>query len=397
MAAEVRGSWRPTWVALWRVMRAQLGARGSDPAFTDTAGTLTRRELWRAIRRRRRELRRSPVVVSSSDPRVVLVDALAGMLARRTVVVVPPRAGERALREAHGTPAGRAGIFFTTSGTTGAAHVVRSRRGIRAMGQLVGLLGMLPRFRKPVVASLSPVNHGHGFSTFAVTMALGGHFVALGSDAVDSLALLGPIDVLTGVPTQLGELADGFHGPDRIGLVLSGSDRLKDRERLEQVFRAPVVDAYGTTETGTVALDGRPLPGVRIRADEGRLHIHSPMFGRGVFASDLGFIRDGRVHVTGRADGVRVSGGENSSPDAVRDWLLTRPGVAAVQLEDRPDERFGSRAVAVVTSSGPIDGEELRQAVRREFGQAATPSRVEVTDASADPVVVVEATQGGGP
>src|SRR5690606_22458786 len=109
----------------------------------------------------------------------------------------------------------------------------------------------------------------------------------------------------------------------------SGSDRLRNRERLEQVFRAPVVDAYGATETGTVALDGRPLPGVRIRADEGRLHIHSPMFGRGVFASDLGFIRDGRVHVRGRADGVRVSGGENSSPEAVREWLLTRPGVAA--------------------------------------------------------------------
>ncbi|GAB3819202.1 hypothetical protein GCM10028820_22820 [Tessaracoccus terricola] len=390
MTAEVRGPWRPTWVALWRVLRSQVRARGSDPAFTDDAGTLTRRELWRAIRRRRRELRSGSrsapaVVLSSDEARTVVIDALGGLLARRTVVVVPPRAGERALREARAARSGGAGVFFTTSGTTGGARVVRSRRGVRAMGQVVGLLGMLPRFRRPVVVSLAPVSHGHGFTTFLVTMALGGHFVAPGRQAADRLRGFGFVDVLTGVPLQLEELAGTLtrHSAPvpRFGLVLSGSDRLTGPARLSAAFGARVVDAYGTTETGTLTLDGLPLPGVRIRADQGRLLVRSPMLGPGFFDSDRGFIRDGRVHVTGRADGVRVSAGENTSPEVVRRWLLAQPGVSAVRLEDRGDERFGTRPVAVVTAAGHVDGRQLREAIRREFGNAATPAAVEVTTA----------------
>lgn len=393
MTAEVRGPWRPARVALWRVLRSQVGARGSDPALTDEAGTLTRRELWRAIRRRRRELRAgagtrtaAPLVLGGEGGRRVVVDALAGLLAGRTVVVVAPRTGERALRVARGARSGRPGVFFTTSGTTGGARVVRSRRGLRAMGQVVGLLGMLPRFRRPVVVSLAPVNHGHGFTTFLVTMALGGHFVAASPDAAPRFRGLGPIDVLTGVPLQLHELAEAVTdgstpGLPPIGLVLSGSDRLTGAEKLSAAFGARVVDAYGTTESGTLTLDGLPLPGVRIRSEQGRLLVRSPMLGLGVFDSDLGFIRDGRVHVTGRADGVRVSGGENTSPDEVRRWLLALPGISAVVLEERHDERFGTRPVAVVTGAGDLDGEQLREAIRREFGSAATPAAVEVTTA----------------
>lgn len=369
-------------MALLRIVRAQLDARGSDPAFTDEMGTLTRRALWDAVLRRRRELRGHravPLVVDGAEPRAVVIDALAGMCAGRTVVVVSPRAGARALRQAHATCGGRVGVFFTTSGTTGAARVVRSRRGPRALGQSVGLLGMLPRFDRPVVACLAPVGHGHGFSTFAVTMALGGHFVSLGSDPAAELPRLGPVDVLTGVPTQLSELAAALPRPVPVGLVLSGSDRLVERELVERAFAAPVVDAYGATETGTITLDGRPLPGVRIRVEAGRLLVRSPMLGPGVFSADRGELIDGRVHVTGRADGVRVTGGENTSPEAVREWLLAAPGVQAVTLEEHPDVRFGTRPAAVVTASLPIDGEQLRRGIRQEFGAAATPAAVEVT------------------
>lgn len=380
MVAEVRGSWGPAWRALWRVLRAQVGARGADPALTEDSGTLTRRDLCRAVRHRSRELAGSTTLVVASDsPRTVVVDALAGALVRRTVVVVPPRSGERALRAAQATHGGRPGIFFTTSGTTGTARVVRSRRGIRAAGQLVGLTGMLPRFHEPLVASLAPVNHGHGFSTLLMTLALGGHFVALGRDAAARLPGLGHVDVLTGVPAQLGELASGLEGDPDVGLVLSGSDLLTDRARLEQVFDAPVLDAYGTTETGTLTLDGLPLPGVRVRAVDGLLQVRSPVLGRGIFAHDAGFVRDGKVHVTGRADGVRVSAGENTSPEAIRDWLLAQESVVAVDLEERPDARFGTRLAAVVTASLPLEGEELRRAISHEFGRAATPSVVEVT------------------
>lgn len=386
---ELRGSWRPAWVALGRILVAQAGARPSDPAFSDATGTLSRRELWRLIRRRSRDLRDPVVVVRSHDPRTVVVDALAGWLARRTVHVVPHRAGDRTLREALASPARGTGVFFATSGTTGSAKLVRTRRGPRALGQLAGPVGILPPARRPVVASLAPLDHGHGFTTFLTTLALGGHFVALGDDPVRQLAALPRVEVLTGVPAQLSRLAAAVTSPPtRIGVVLSGSDRLTDADVIAAALGGEVYDAYGTTETGTVTLAtpadrraspgtvGRPLPGVRIRESAGRLVLRSPMLGTGSFAGDFGFIRDGLVHVGGRADGVRVSGGENTRPAEVRSWLAGWPGVLEVSFEDRPDARFGTRTVAHVTASRPLDATDLREAIRAEFGPAATPAAV---------------------
>ena len=388
---ELQGSWRPAWVALARVLRAQASARPGDPAFSDADGTLTRAELWRLVRQRARELPGPLVVVRSPRPRTVVVDALAGWLARRTVVVVPHRAGERTARAAREEPPRGAGIYFATSGTTGPARVVRSRRSLRALGQLAGPVGVLPSQRRPVVACLAPVDHGHGFTTLLSTLALGGHFVALGDDPLGQLGGLPGVDLLTGVPDQLERLAAAAAAPTRIGAVLSGSDRLADPDLLAAALGAPVYDAYGTTETGTVTLAtpadralspgtvGRPLPGVRIREREGRLELCSPVFGRGSFAADLGFVSGGLVHVTGRADGVRVTGGENSYPPAVREWLAAVPGVVAVVLEESPDARFGTRTVAHLTATAPLDVIALREAVRTEFGPAATPATITVT------------------
>ena len=386
---ELRGSWRPARVALRRILAAQLAAKAGDPAFSDADGTLSRAELWRLVRLRSAAPAGPVVVVSSPQPRTVVVDALAGWLAGRTVLVVPPRAGERVLRAARETAPCGAGVFFATSGTTGAARVVRSRRGPRALAQLAAPIGILPLSRRPVVAGLAPVDHGHGFTAALATWALGGHFIALGPDPLRQLADLPRVDLLTGVPEQLHRLAAAAdRPPTRIGAVLSGSDRLRDADRLAVALAAPVYDAYGTTETGTVSLAtpadrasspgtvGRPLPGVRIRERDGRLEVRSAVLGRGSFTADHGFLRDGLVHVSGRVDGVRVSGGENTFPPAVRDWLAARPGVTEVVLEERPDTRFGSRTVARVVTTEPLDATALREAVRAEFGHAATPAAI---------------------
>lgn len=390
---EVRGTWRPAWVAAARVLRAQLTARGSDPAFTDADGTLTRNELVRLVRTTAERRRRGagPHVVSSDDPRTVVVEALGGLLARRSVIVVAPNAGRVALQAALATSPGRPGIFLTTSGTTGTARVVRSRPGLGAAAQLGGLLGRLPGLRRPVVACLAPLSHGHGFSTLLGTLALGGHFVALGPDAVAQLAALPHVNVLTGVPLQLRELADNLDAPVvRIDIILSGSDRLTDGDRIGALLKAEVADAYGSTETGTVTLAtpsdrrrspgtvGHPLPGVRIREQHGRLVISSPMLGRGTFAADAGFIRDGLVHVTGRADGARVTGGVTTDPAMLRTWLLAREDVSGADVASVPDERFGSRLAVVVDATGPLDPESLRRQIRSELGAAAVPVRIDV-------------------
>ena len=87
------------------------------------------------------------------------------------------------------------------------------------------------------------------------------------------------------------------------------------------------VTTYGMTETsGGCVYNGEPLPGVKIKIEE-TIQIKGPMLARvatqdGFFVTqDLGFIEDGKLFVTGRADDVIISGGKNISLSAVERLL----------------------------------------------------------------------------
>ena len=87
------------------------------------------------------------------------------------------------------------------------------------------------------------------------------------------------------------------------------------------------VTTYGMTETsGGCVYNGEPLPGVEIKIEE-TIQIKGPMLARvatqdGFFVTqDLGFIEDGKLFVTGRADDVIISGGKNISLSEVERLL----------------------------------------------------------------------------
>ena len=87
------------------------------------------------------------------------------------------------------------------------------------------------------------------------------------------------------------------------------------------------VTTYGMTETsGGCVYNGEPLPGVKIKIEE-TIQIKGPMLARvatqdGFFVTqDLGFIEDGKLFVTGRADDVIISGGKNISLSEVERLL----------------------------------------------------------------------------
>lgn len=368
--AEARGGYGPAFVGLGRVLGSLVRARPDRPALTDRHGTLTHRELFAAVRGAARRLPPGPVLVHEADPRNLVVRVLAGCWARRAVTVVPVGAGDAALRRAHETRA--RGLTFCTSGTTGSPRPAPAARGLPVLAQRLGIIGLVRIPPLPTVGCLAPVDRGHGFSALALTLAFGGHCV-LGEEAVRAQ---GRVDLLTGVPLQLEEFAAD---PPRtgIGAVLSGSDVLRDPDALAAALDAPVYDAWGSSEAGTLAVAspadrrrspgtvGRPLPGVVVREREGVLEVRSPVLGRRVFAADRGHLDDGLVHVTGRADAVRVSAGVNLDEDAVRVWLAQHDPEATMTRRD--DARFGTR-LHVET---PRDAGRLRAAMRREFGIAA--------------------------
>jgi O-succinylbenzoic acid--CoA ligase len=362
-------------------LRARVGARPRAVVLVDRYGALTGGELLDLVRLHR------------SGPGAAGAPGLGALPATAPLrqVLVTALAGDGMLE-------------LRSSGSTGSPRP--QRRGPLTGAQLLTLLdlarriGLRPGRR---TACAAPGVHGHGLLTTLGALALAAPLVDLTHlPAAERVALLHRTspELLTGVPVHLADLlrADrelGRSRPLAIRRVVSGSDVLSPalRADLARHFRARVHDVYGTTETGSLCVDGRPLHGVHLRELEGLLCARTPFTGGKELVTDRGEIAaDGTVRVLGRADGSVSSGGMLHDPAATVRVLRAVEGVAAARLHVVPDARFGVRTVAEVRLAPPAPGtvapgaEELRALVRDRLGAAAVPREVRiVTDAVAEP------------
>ncbi|MDN5600243.1 MAG: AMP-binding protein [Brachybacterium sp.] len=356
-------------------LRARVALRPHTAVLMDHHGALSAGELLDLVHLHRRRHRGTPPAGLGSLPataplRQVLVTVLAGN-------------GVLELR---------------SHGSTGPPHL--RRRGPLTAGQLSSLADLARRIglrRGRRIACLAPGVHGHGLMIALGALALGAPLVDLthlpGPERVALLHHSSP-DLLTGVPVHLvdllradTELAGGR--TLRIPHVVSGSDLLTPdlRADLARHYRAQVHDVYGTSGTGPLAVDGRPLRGVRLRAADGLLHARTPFTGRRELVTDRGeILADGTVDVLGRADGAVSSGGMLPDPGAVVRVLRSHPAVAAARLRAVPDDRFGVRTVAEVELAVRADGipapssDELRALIRDRLGAASVPHDVLLSD-----------------
>jgi len=181
----------------------------------------------------------------------------------------------------------------------------------------------------------------------------------------------------------------------------------------------PVMPTYGTTETasGVTALEpadadrqpgsaGRPLPGVELRIDAGKIGEVGEIEVRGgmVFAGydgqaeatasvladgwlrtgDLGSLdAEGFLTVADRRDDLIVSGGENVYPAEVEAVLLAHPAVADVAVVGRPDERWGAVPVALVVlaDQAKVTDAVLAEHVRARLAAFKVPTEFHRIDA----------------
>jgi len=83
------------------------------------------------------------------------------------------------------------------------------------------------------------------------------------------------------------------------------------------------------------------------------------------FTGDTGFMdRDGDLFVTGRADDMIITGGENVSPVEIESCLSKHPAVGEVAVVGLPDERWGKIVVAFIVATAPVTAQELDQHCR---------------------------------
>jgi O-succinylbenzoic acid--CoA ligase len=311
--------------------------------------------------------------------------------------VVGPDGEARSRSGGKGTAPGTA-VIISTSGSTGEPKGVElSAAALRhSASASLARLGARPGDRW---LCCLPVTHVAGVQVL-VRSLLSGSERAVAS-RLDAAALReSGCAYVSVVPTQLARLLaepGGAAALAAFAAVLVGGAAapagLLERARSAGVR---VVTTYGMSETcGGCVYDGVPLDGVRVRAGrDGLLRISGPvLMGRyhggpdlsGEFVtSDLGYVRNGRVVVRGRADDMINTGGHKVVPGEVAAALESCPGVREVVVVGRADPEWGQRVTAVVVPADPAAPptlELLRTHVRKQLPRYACPSEVVLTQA----------------
>jgi 2-furoate---CoA ligase len=303
-------------------------------------------------------------------------------------------------------------LMLYTSGTTSKPKGVPRRHRAERAGAVAHVAQNLYRHGERTLGVM-PLYHTMGVRSLIASSLIGGTFVCLPRfDVAKALDLIEEekITNLYLVPTLYHDLVhhEAF-SPERVASVTklgyagaSMTDGLL--KRLDQTFRPELfVNHYGSSEIYTFTIEqkaaGKPgsagraginqtirvvklgsrnpderaavgeegeiialmksdeaFEGYWKRSDANAKALHGGWY----FTGDTGFVdKDGDLFVTGRADDMIITGGENVSPVEVESCLSLHEGVAEVAVVGLPDERWGKIVVAFVKRRGDVTAEDL--------------------------------------
>jgi fatty-acyl-CoA synthase len=375
-------------------------------------------------------------IVAVQQPAVIVaspgtVDAVRAAAPDARIWLTGPDQGyESALAGASARPpltGASAHVVTHTSGTTGAPKGAERELSSRSIEAFVAFLEKVPLRVDDTFLVAPPLFHTFAQGMMAAGLVLGSTLVL--AERFEPRAALATmrahdVDVVALVPAMLRRLLEVEAAPPpslRIA-VLSGSAlppalRARAEARLGRVLH----DLYGSTEVGwaTIATPadqarrpgtvGRPGRGIRVLvADDdgrvlppgevGRIHVATDFAFTGytgggidravvdgaIDLGDLGYLdADGYLFVTGRADDMVVSGGENVHPSEVEAALEEHPEIAEAAVVGVDDEAFGQVLHAHVQ---PRDGaavtpDDVEAFARERLARHKVPKRIAVVDA----------------
>jgi acyl-CoA synthetase (AMP-forming)/AMP-acid ligase II len=326
-------------------------------------------------------------------------------------------------------------LIMFTSGTTGTPKLVpwthdnlaASIRGIARAYQL--------RPSDATVATM-PLFHGHGLiATLLTTLATGGAVVLPARGKFSAHTFWDDVAAVdatwyTAVPTIHQILLErapvdrrGYRGRLRFFRSCSAALSPTTARRMETVLDAPVLVAYGMTETthqastavpsdderSRIQTVGRPTDlSLRIVDDKGRtcppdttgeIWLRGPAVVRGylcdaeatartivggwVRTGDLGVVDgQGFLVVQGRLKNQINRGGEKISPEHVETILLAHPGIAQAAVFGVADGLYGERVGAVVVrrSGSDMDAAALTTYCRQRLSPFEMPEQITFAD-----------------
>ena len=306
-----------------------------------------------------------------------------------------------------------------TSGTTGAPR--GAARSGASIDDAVAMLSRIPLRAGGTTVIAAPVFHAWGLGNLSLAMLLGSAVVL--QSTFDAKRVLQAVQdhqatALVVVPVLLERLLEAdptLYDRSALTVIASSGSALGGDlpQRVEAAFGPVLYSLYGSTEVAYAAVAGpddlradprtagRPPHGVTLRVVDdagqdarpgvvGRIFVGSGLaftgytdgsdkdrLGALVATGDLGMHdTDGRLTVLGRTDDMVVIGGENVYVGRVEDALREHHGVLDVSVVGVPDPVFGSKLVAYVVASAPIEVEQLKDLVRSRLSRIAAPREV---------------------
>jgi acyl-CoA synthetase (AMP-forming)/AMP-acid ligase II len=321
-------------------------------------------------------------------------------------------------------------LVLHTSGTTSRPKIVplRQRHLAASVGNIVSHYHLGP---EDVSLCVMPLFHVHGLMASAMaTLASGGTVVVAGGG-------FNPFEFWTllrdqrptwysAVPTihrtALGRAPRDPEGLGRLRFVRSCSSALAPElmRQLEDLYRVPVLEAYGMTE-GAHQIASNPLPpgerrpgtvgrgtGVEVailddhgkqvsQGAVGEVSIRGPnvmdgyeanpaanqqAFADGWFRTgDLGTIdADGYLTLLGRIKELINRGGEKIAPREIDEVLLRHPAVAEAVAFGVPDQTWGEEVAVAVVLRGEADRRDLLGWCRQHLADFKVPRHLYVVE-----------------
>ncbi|GAS90395.1 FadD7 family fatty acid--CoA ligase [Mycolicibacterium brisbanense] len=329
-------------------------------------------------------------------------------------------------------------LVLFTSGTTGQAKMVPLTHG-NVAASVRGICATYDLGPDDATVAVMPLFHGHGLVAVLLgSLASGGRVLLPARGRFSAHMFWNEMRSVgatwfSAVPTihqiLLNRPAADVPGPDVLSLrfVRSCSAPLDitTARAIERAFGAPLLEAYGMTETTHQAAGeqirartpdelgsvGRGTGAVRLRIVDGagnpcppgvmgEVWVSGSTVARGYLADpvetaksfvdgwfrtgDLGIVDvDGRLHLTGRIKNIIIRGGENISPEHVEGVLTGCDGVVEAAVFAIPDDTFGERVGAAVVLSGRRAGgpEQIALECRAKLPAFEVPERIDVVTA----------------
>lgn len=297
-------------------------------------------------------------------------------------------------------PAGRVVALGFTSGSTGepTSHaktwqslVACSRANTAMIRTALAASGRAAGDRMPTLLATVPSQHMYGIEMAVLQPLLGPAAVSprqplFPQDLADALAATPAPAVLVTTPIHLRAfIAAGLDYPPPAAIISATAPLPAELARAaERCFRAPLVEAFGSTETCII--------GHRRTAREQAWHLHpdlelaavahgtrvmAPHLPHPVLLPDrLQLSGDRRFEVLGRCQDVIEIAGKRASLAAIGAHLLAIPGVDDAVAVQAAADRHGVRRIQVAVVAPAVDDRTLLDALRRHLDPVFLPRRI---------------------